>query len=112
MKTNHSRSLRCYLLKEDNHWVAVCIDLSLAAQADLSDKAIEKLESMIKTYIEEARTIHKAYANQLLSRKAPLSQVLTFYQIALRSFFRKLRHDSLNQQRNHTFFETFPNQIA
>lgn len=85
---NKQKILRCYAKKEQSYWVAVCIDLSLAAQADSKQEAIEKLESMIKTYVDEAYTIHKDYANQLLTRKAPLLQRLTFrfFQTILRQY--------------------------
>ncbi|MDP3009918.1 MAG: hypothetical protein Q8N30_12730, partial [Methylococcales bacterium] len=44
---NTETRLRCYAKKEQSYWVAVCIDLSLAAQADSMKEAIQKLESMI-----------------------------------------------------------------
>ncbi len=40
MNTTDNKSLlvlRCYAKKEGDQWVAVCIDLSLAAQADIND---------------------------------------------------------------------------
>lgn len=76
---NKQLTLRCYAKKEGNHWVAVCIDLSLAAQADSSKEAIEKLESMMLSYVNDALNKHKEYADQLLSRKAPFSQILFYY---------------------------------
>jgi hypothetical protein len=84
--------LRCYAKQEGTQWIAVCIDLGLAAQADSLDHAKRKLESMINTYIQEALTIHREYANQLLSRKAPLSQQLAYYGIKLRHNLGRLFH--------------------
>ena len=68
--------LRCFIKQENNQWVAVCIALNLAAQADCSNEARQKLEAMIKSYVTEAVTIDKKYAKQLLSRKAPISLIL------------------------------------
>lgn len=78
-----NNKLRCYAKKEGSDWVAVCIDLSLAAQAESPQLAKEKLESMITTYVNEALNEHKEYAVQLLSRKAPLSQRLFYYKTLL-----------------------------
>lgn len=109
---NHKR-LRCYAKKEQSYWVAVCIDLSLAAQADSSKEAIEKLESMIETYVDDAFTIHKDYANQLLTRKAPLSQILFYYQALCRGYLDKICHKS-NGDDNHdrVFSENYPTQTV
>lgn len=85
-----SITLRCYAKKEGNQWVAVCIDLSLAAQADSLAAAKEKLESMITTYVSEARGIHQAYAEQLLSRKAPISQRIFYGWLKVMSGFMAL----------------------
>jgi hypothetical protein len=91
--------------------VAVCIDLSLAAQADSMKEAIQKLESMIDTYVNEALSIHKDYAHQLLTRKAPLSQMLTYYHALCFSYLSKLCHKS-NGDDNHdrVFCENYPIQ--
>lgn len=78
-----TKILRCYAKKEQAQWVAVCIDLGLAAQADSLEQAKRKLESMVETYIQEAVTIHRQYAKQLLTRKATLSQRLEYYVIKL-----------------------------
>lgn len=78
-----NNKLRCYAKKEGSDWVAVCIDLSLAAQAESPQLAKEKLESMITTYVNEALNEHKEYAAQLLSRKAPLWQRLFYYKTLL-----------------------------
>ena len=104
--------LRCYAKKEQSHWVAVCIDLSLAAQADTANEAIEKLEAMIDSYINEALGIHKDYAKQLLSRKAPLSQMLSYYQAWCFSQLSKLFHRAANEPSNRVFSEQYPIQSA
>lgn len=85
-----NQKLRCYIKKEGADWVAECIDLSLAAQAESPQLSKEKLESMITTYVDEALNEHKEYAQQLLSRKAPFSQQLTtkrwFFVLSLKCY--------------------------
>jgi len=87
-----TKVLRCYAKQEQAQWVAVCIDLGLAAQADSLEQAKHKLESMVKTYIEEAVTIHKDYAKQLLTRQAPLSQRLEYAVLKLRYTLHRWLH--------------------
>ncbi len=74
-----NRLLRCFIKQENNQWVAVCIDLNLAAQADTCNDAKLKLEGMINFYIQEALTVDIDYKEQLLSRKAPFSLILEYY---------------------------------
>lgn len=81
--------LRCYIKPADGHWVAICIDLCLAAQAETAIDARRKLESHIFSYVEEALTVDREFAGELLSRKAPVGQrleyfaILTLYQLRL-----------------------------
>jgi len=111
---NKQLTLRCYAKKEGNHWVAVCIDLSLAAQADSSKEAIEKLESMMLSYIDDAFNKHKEYADQLLSRKAPLSQRLFYYHALfvyyLSKICKKLSSNNNSNSNSSVFSEHFPIQ--
>lgn len=82
--------LRCYAEKQDNLWVAVCVDLCLAAQADTPGEAIRKLNHQISDYVTEAFS-DECYSKELLSRKAPWQQVLKFnwLRLALRFHFIK-----------------------
>jgi len=75
--------LRCYAEKSDGLWIAVCIDLSLAAQADTMVEAKQKLHGQIVDYVQEAVTVDRQHAYQLLNRKAPLSQILRYHWIKL-----------------------------
>lgn len=65
--------LRCYVKQIDNQWVAMCIDLSLAAQDEDAQVAIAKLHSQIESYMsdiidgEERENFH-----DLFPRKSPL----------------------------------------
>ncbi len=81
--------LRCMAYYQDGVYVAVCLDLSLAAQADSMKEATGKLEQQIDAFIEEARA-EPQYANDLLlKRRAPLSLWLKYWFIGLRMLFSK-----------------------
>lgn len=75
-------NLRCMAYKEDGLWVAVCVDLSLAAQANSFDEVQHKLNEQIKDYVIEAIE-DKDYGHQLLTRKSPVSIMLKYYWIRL-----------------------------
>lgn len=102
-----NQKLRCYIKKEHADWVAVCIDLSLAAQAESPQLAKEKLESMITTYVDEALNEHKEYAQQLLSRKAPFSQQLTYYKALIFCFITEMLHRTESNE-SRVFCESYP----
>lgn len=73
--------LRCYARKTEGQWVAVCIDLCLAAQAQSFHEAKKLLSEQITDYVEEALTVDREFAAELLSRKAPLSQRFEYFMI-------------------------------
>lgn len=76
--------LRCYAEQQgQNLWVAVCIDLCLAAQGETCQEARERLNAQIDTYVVDAFTIDRAYFHQLIPRPAPLRQRLKYYLIHL-----------------------------
>jgi predicted RNase H-like HicB family nuclease len=89
--------LKCYAEQEDGVWVAVCLDFNLAAQADSYQEVKEKLESMISSYVREALTIDVAYADQLLSRRAPLSSWIKYYSIIIRNTIHENKHFVFNE---------------
>lgn len=70
--------LRCYIKKAGSQFVAVCVDLCLAAQADTQEQARKMLLSQIESYVEEALTIDREFADELLNRKAPLYQRMEY----------------------------------
>lgn len=109
MKNEKDLLLRCYVKQEKTYWVAVCIDLCLAAQAESQEDAQKKLEAMISTYIADAFGKHKIYAKQLLSRKAPLSQRAFYYRVLfleyLRLFFRQTNTGNAKER---VFSEHYP----
>jgi len=76
--------LRCYANKRNGQWQAFCIDLCLAVQADSFPEAREKLEHQMLEYIYDALAGEdKEFAEQLLNRKAPFSQIATYHWIHL-----------------------------
>ncbi len=72
--------LRCYAEKKGNAWQAFCLDLNLAAQDSSFARVRNRLHAQIASYVEDAVTgPDVVYADQLLSRKAPLSCWLKYY---------------------------------
>lgn len=84
--------LRCFARKDGNAYVAVCIDLCLAAQGETMQGAVEKLDSMIHFYVADVLENEREFAHQLLNRKAPLSQRFTWHVIDLINRIRFAKH--------------------
>lgn len=82
------KTLRCMAYQQNGVFVAACLDLSLAAQADTMQEAMDKLESQLQDYIKEAYSEPK-YTSQMLKRRAPISMWLKYWVIAFEMFFRK-----------------------
>ncbi|EPF1298562.1 DUF1902 domain-containing protein [Klebsiella michiganensis] len=80
------KTLRCMAYRQDGVFVAVCLDLSLAAQADTLMDAKASLESQIEDYIAEA-VREPQYAKDLLSRRAPIKLWAKYYLIHIRMMF-------------------------
>jgi len=81
---------RCYakLDKSSGQWSVVCIDLSLAAQADSFQEAKIKLHEMVTEYLEDAFVgPDRQHAAMLLNRKAPFGQVLYYHALSLKARF-------------------------
>lgn len=71
--------VRCYAEKIGDQWQALCVDLTLASQADTFEEAKEKLEEMILDYVYDAMVGEdKDFGPQLLMRKAHLRYRLKF----------------------------------
>ncbi len=82
--------LRCYVEKTEAEWVASCLDLCLAAQADSMEEAKNKLHQMITLYLEEAFGEDKEYIDQLIPRRAPASEWIKYYFFSIRFSINKL----------------------
>lgn len=98
--------LRCYAKKDGDVWVAVCIDLCLAAQGQSLKEVQRKLDSMSRSYIQEALEEDREYAYQLLTRKAPLSQIATYHWFKFLYECTKFKHNVK------TFAEVLPMKLA
>jgi len=70
--------VKCYAKQEEGEWVAVCLDFCLATQGDSLNEVKRKLEEQITFYVGEALQ-DKEYGNQLLGRRAPVTQWLEYY---------------------------------
>ena len=65
--------LKIYGEQSEGQWSLLCLDFSLAAQADTLEEAQAKLKDQIKEYLHDALDGQDAaHAPQLLSRRAPL----------------------------------------
>lgn len=97
---------RGYCKKDGDQYVAICIDLCLAAQDSSPKEATQKLFSMIDSYIEEAFNEDEAYIDQLLSRKSPIAHRLEFQLIRARVRLSALITDVRDGAR--LFYKTVP----
>jgi predicted RNase H-like HicB family nuclease len=84
--------LRCYAERENSYWVAVCVDLNLAVQAETFKEAHNKLTHQIQWYIYDAMAGEdKKFGSALMKRKAPLPIQLRYHWLMVMSKFRSLR---------------------
>lgn len=74
--------VRCYVKRSERQWIAMCIDLCLAAQADSSEDARARLGAQINDYVREAVTVDREHAHILLTRKAPIIHRVEYHVIA------------------------------
>lgn len=92
--------LRCYANRDGDQWQAFCIDLCLAAQGESFQEARHKLECMAEEYIYDALADEdREYAEELLSRKAPLYQRLTYH------YYRVMHHLGMLRDHFHKRFK-------
>lgn len=80
--------VRCMAGRDGDVYVAVCIDLTLAAQGSTLEEARQKLHKQIDNYVTEAFTIDQQYAAELITRKARLADRLMFRFCELRARLR------------------------
>ena len=87
--------LRCFVERIDSHqWQAFCLDLNLAAQAESKRDAMEKLRSMVSSYVEDALVgVDREHAEDLIPRRAPAELWVKYWalyaRVRLRKFFGK-----------------------
>ncbi|MEL7748239.1 DUF1902 domain-containing protein [Enterobacter cloacae] len=83
------KTFRCMAFRDDGVFVAACLDLSLAAQGETMQEAVDKLDAQIKDYIEEA-VAEPAYTRQMLNRKAPLPLWVKYWSLSVQIFINQL----------------------
>lgn len=76
---NPTKSFRCYAEREDGQWMAFCVDLTLAVQGESYEEVREKLHKQVISYVNEALTIDRDHAQELLNRRAPLAWMAKFH---------------------------------
>ncbi|TAM40873.1 MAG: DUF1902 domain-containing protein [Rhodanobacter sp.] len=100
--------LRCYGERDGDLWVTVCVDLSLAAQAETFEAARAKLHAQIQEYVYDALVGEdKIYGSQLLARKSPLGIRAKYYLYASLSSLIQFHRDAVT-----LFSEVLPMQPA
>lgn len=103
--------LRCYAEHKDGLWQAFCIDLCLAAQGDSFEDVRDKLHSQIVDYLNDALCGEdREFAEQLLNRKAPFSQIAKFHTFHALGRFNHFADQFLNGFRR--FDEVMPVKLA
>jgi hypothetical protein len=96
--------LHCYAEYKNGQWNVYCLDFTLAAQADTFSEAKAKIEAMIYEYVYDATVgEHKDYADQLLNRRAPLTEWLKYYLLVFRFKFTHTKRGIY-----HLFTESIP----
>jgi hypothetical protein len=75
--------IRCYGFQTPSgRWQGVCLDFNLAAEADTIDQLKNKMNDIIKSYIESVLdSTDKSSIIELLNRKAPLKDWGFYYLI-------------------------------
>lgn len=72
--------LRCYGEQKGEIWQAFCIDLNLAVQGKTFGEVRTKLHQQIASYLYDAlEGEDREFADQLLSRKAPIGFWVKYY---------------------------------
>lgn len=76
-------ALRCFAYREKSsgQWLAFCVDLNLAVQADSMAAAKNKLHEQIVEYAEDLRGVNAEHARELFPRPAPL-RIRALYYVA------------------------------
>lgn len=78
--------VRCYAEQTGRQWVAVCLDFSLAAQADSFEEVKAKLEAQMREYVYDALVGEdREHAKYLLTRRSPLRFWLRYWLVVLLS---------------------------
>lgn len=90
--------VRCLLLKKEGQWVALCLDFTLAAQAETADQAKRLLVAQIDGYVNDALSgLDIKHAPALLRRRAPAKYWLMYYAASVIHHIGRLRLNAFEQ---------------
>jgi hypothetical protein len=75
--------LRCYGRRiDENKWYGVCLNLNLATEARSREELVQKMEKVIESYLYTVLDTEDTDSiPDLLTRRAPISDWLTYYAI-------------------------------
>lgn len=74
--------VRCFAERRGHLWLAFCLDLSLACQADTLEEAKSKLDAQIREYIYDTLCGEdRQHEDLLLNRRAPTSLWVRYWAI-------------------------------
>lgn len=88
MQNNLPKKLRCYSVRQENGWFALCLDLNLAAEADSLEEVRQHLDAIIQDYLDDV-IAHPEHLADLVPRHAPLRFWLEYYGIRTRMGLRR-----------------------
>lgn len=95
--------IRCFAVQRGDQFVAVCLDLSLATQADTMEEAMRKLDDQIKDCLDDLFA-----SGNLVSRPAPLGQWIYYWRLLALLRIQEAAH--LNRQMAN-FFKKFQRDV-
>ncbi|MBU2504710.1 MAG: hypothetical protein KKB89_02825 [Candidatus Omnitrophica bacterium] len=81
--------LRCYVRPEDDHYIAVCLELNLCDRGETFESAKASLEEDILGYLD---SLTPEELPQLFPRYTPLYTHLDYYRVYLLLLFDHLTH--------------------
>lgn len=87
--------IRCLTLDRGTKWVALSLELGLAAQADTEIEAKQALIAQIEDYVEEANG-----DDYWLNRKAPFESYVLYYWTVFKNLWQKEHHGLFYQSTN------------
>jgi hypothetical protein len=74
--------VKCLFERDGDQWLGYCLDFTLVTQADSLPEAHRKLEEQVRSYVSDATVGEdREYAQDLLTRRAPLKYWLKFYAV-------------------------------
>ena len=91
--------VRVYGERQHDQWTLMCLDFSLAVQAETLPDAKAKLDQQIRMYLVDALVGQdREHAEDLLCRRAPLQYWLKFYWHYTMMKFREARRTRLAER--------------